>query len=429
MKIARIAPFVALIAAVALIGVPKVGRLLDRLDSQQRNVVSLRLQLSQLRNQHVDLESLQQGLAAEQLDLLQQQHGLILDQENLAQHLQGLDSGQKDLASSQSKLATEQIGLASTQKEITSAQHAMLNGQTQLSVQQQRLSATQLSSLLDQKELIAGLESQAELLSQELEKAYELHESLNHLVASSAGHKVEMRHLDLQQKILHPVFQLSGGEAVGSAVLVSKGKDDLGSYYLALSCFHVVRDILEERGEIENLRQEKLSAIFTDIDASERKTWARLLEWDVDNDLALLRLDTDQDLGSVAKFASKNSQQHLGVFSEIYTVGCPLGTAAQATRGEITRQAWEIGGQDYWMISSPAYFGNSGGGVFGGESLELIGIFAKIYTHGSYRPQVITHMGLAIPIHVIHDWIESVGYGEILPPAPAVAVSEASLPD
>jgi len=67
------------------------------------------------------------------------------------------------------------------------------------------------------------------------------------------------------------------------------------------------------------------------------------------------------------------------------------------------------------MISSPAYFGNSGGGVFLEQSQELIGIFAKIYTHGSYRPQVVTHMGLAVPLPVVHEWLESEGYGHLLP--------------
>jgi S1-C subfamily serine protease len=66
--------------------------------------------------------------------------------------------------------------------------------------------------------------------------------------------------------------------------------------------------------------------------------------------------------------------------------------------------------EDYWMVSTPAYFGNSGGGVFLAETCELIGIFSKIYTHGTYQPQVITHMGLAVPINVIHDWLDEIGF-------------------
>jgi hypothetical protein len=55
--------------------------------------------------------------------------------------------------------------------------------------------------------------------------------------------------------------------------------------------------------------------------------------------------------------------------------------------------------------------------VFLEETQELIGVFAKIYTHGSFRPQVVTHMGLAVPLSVIHRWLEDEGYSYLLPKA------------
>jgi S1-C subfamily serine protease len=127
-------------------------------------------------------------------------------------------------------------------------------------------------------------------------------------------------------------------------------------------------------------------------------------------DLALLRIDTKLDLGRVASLAPRSRTKVIDTFTEIYTVGCPLGTPVQATSGEISREDWTMEAEDYWMISTPAYFGNSGGGVFLAETCELIGIFSKIYTHGTYQPQVITHMGLAVPIDVIHDWLDELGF-------------------
>ena len=75
------------------------------------------------------------------------------------------------------------------------------------------------------------------------------------------------------------------------------------------------------------------------------------------------------------------------------------------------------------MVSSPAFFGNSGGGVFLADSLELIGVFSKIYTHGSYRPQLVTHMGLAVPLDVRHDWLADMGYGFLDPEVRAAALA------
>lgn len=219
----------------------------------------------------------------------------------------------------------------------------------------------------------------------------------------------------LREQVLGPVFQLSGGEAVGSAVLVGKIDDEDDPHYLALSCYHVVRDILEGRDDFDDYREVSFRAVFTGLDASERAYPVRMIEWDIASDLALLKVETSADLGPVARIAPLDRTEEIGVFREIYTVGCPLGTAAQATRGMITRETWEVAGEPYWMVSSPAYFGNSGGGVFHAETLELVGIFAKIYTHGSYRPQVITHMGLAVPLNRLHSWLTEVGHAELLP--------------
>lgn len=219
----------------------------------------------------------------------------------------------------------------------------------------------------------------------------------------------------LREQVLGPVFQLSGGEAVGSAVLVGKVDDEDDPHYLALSCYHVVRDILEGRDDFDDYREVSFRAVFTGLDASERAYPVRMIEWDIASDLALLKVETRAELGPIARIAPLDRTEEIGVFREIYTVGCPLGTAAQATRGMITRETWEIAGEPYWMVSSPAYFGNSGGGVFHAETLELVGIFAKIYTYGSYRPQVITHMGLAVPLSRLHSWLTEIGHAELLP--------------
>ena len=207
-----------------------------------------------------------------------------------------------------------------------------------------------------------------------------------------------------RDNILNPVFQIAGDSAVGSAVLVKHVVTEDESYYLALSCYHVIRDILEERGgtEIESVfEQNREQVLFLS---------GKMIAYDARVDLALLRIDTEHDLGRVASLAPRTRAKVIDTFTEIYTVGCPLGTPVQATSGEISREDWTMEDEDYWMVSTPAYFGNSGGGVFLAETCELIGIFSKIYTHGTYQPQVITHMGLAVPINVIHDWLDEIGF-------------------
>lgn len=224
----------------------------------------------------------------------------------------------------------------------------------------------------------------------------------------------------LRREILRPVFQVSGEDAVGSAVLVHRGEDEKGPYYLALSCYHVLRDIVANEEGIDP-HEVRFDNIFDQMGDTEVIVKGVMVAEKIDADLALLRLDTDLDLGPVASLAPRERQSMVDAFTPVYTVGCPLGTNAQATRGEVTRNDWEVGDQPYWMVSSPAYFGNSGGGVFLEETHELVGIFSKIYTHGNYRPQVVTHMGLAVPLDTIHDWLQDIGYGSILPRNESVA--------
>lgn len=232
---------------------------------------------------------------------------------------------------------------------------------------------------------------------------------------------------NLRRDVLRPVFQVSGEEAVGSAVLVYHGADEKGPYYLALSCFHVLRDIIDFHA-VEAPHEVMFDNIFDQLGGDPVTLQGRMIAENITADLALLRIDTERELGPIASIAALPQEALVDAFTPVYTVGCPLGTSAQATRGEVTRNDWVVDGQDYWMVSSPAYFGNSGGGVFLEEGHELVGIFSKIYTHGSYRPQVVTHMGLAVPLSTIHEWVKSIGYARILPQAEAVVprIEEAS---
>ncbi|MDP6964015.1 MAG: serine protease, partial [Planctomycetota bacterium] len=204
------------------------------------------------------------------------------------------------------------------------------------------------------------------------------------ITKANASYKSQRR----RENILKPVFQITGDAAVGSAVLLKNSTNNESPHYVALSCYHVVRDILAESGG------SKVEAVFEQGREQPLYLEAELISHDANRDLALLRIDTDQDLGKIATLAPRARAKVIDTFSEIYTVGCPLGTPVQATSGEVSREDWSMEDEDYWMISTPAYFGNSGGGVFLAETCELIGIFSKIYTHGSFQPQVITHMGL-----------------------------------
>ena len=164
-------------------------------------------------------------------------------------------------------------------------------------------------------------------------------------------------------------------------------------------------------------------------DGSTKTENAVLLAYDVDLDLALLELELAERVLYGARLPSRARLAGVKVFDAVYAVGCPLGNDPIPTAGEIASINHRVDGSSYWMISAPTYIGNSGGGIFDARTHELLGIFSKIYTHGSLRSTIVPHMGLVTPMPAIYAWFESIGYLELaeageLPPA---AVEEAAL--
>jgi hypothetical protein len=223
----------------------------------------------------------------------------------------------------------------------------------------------------------------------------------------------------LWRDLLGPTVQVSGDETVGTGVMLAAGTPlgagDRTTY--VLTAWHVVRDL------------------FTDPDApapdipitiypqgqNARNETGFLVEHDADLDVALLRLRTSERFDVGARLARREKLLSARVFERIYAVGCPLGNDPIPTFGEIADVNHTVDGQKYWMISAPTYIGNSGGGIFDAETHELLALFTKIYTHGTVRPMVVPHMGLATPLIAVYDWLDRVGYAALEPPRGEVA--------
>ena len=132
-------------------------------------------------------------------------------------------------------------------------------------------------------------------------------------------------------------------------------------------------------------------------------------------DTALLELRTTEPMENAAKLAPRERLDSIRIFDSVYAVGCPLGNDPIPTYGEIATASHKVEGELYWMINAPTYIGNSGGGIFDAETHELLGIFSKIYTHGSLRPTIVPHMGLVTPLSEIYEWMDEEGYGQLVP--------------
>lgn len=268
-----------------------------------------------------------------------------------------------------------------------------------------------------------GVEDRWQHLDEDARSALKLAEST----------KLELEHVEknlerdkdrMWRELVGPTVQLMGEDTVGSGVLLQSeaipGTDEFRTYLL--TAWHVVRDIQNGLDNVHN-------PVPLTIYGQDNKHWpetAELLKYDASIDGALLKLNTTRQIDCGARLAPRSKLDQVRIFEQVYAVGCPLGNDPIPTFGEIADTHHVVDGGHYWMISAPTYIGNSGGGIFDAETHELLGIFSKIYTHGSLRPTVVPHMGLVTSLKTIYDWLDTVGYASLVPAEGAVHAQTAS---
>lgn len=251
---------------------------------------------------------------------------------------------------------------------------------------------------------------------------------------TAAAHKAErvggqIAHLDARvgsaspelrwREMVAPTVRLEGVSTVGSGVVLASHPhpDGRGHRTLLLTAWHVVRDI-----QADAIGPDKLIPVELHLAQTTRHELATLVARNVQLDAALLELRTRDAVPFGARLASRATLAQSRVFGEVYAVGCPLGNEPIPTRGEIADLDHALDGTRYWMISAPTYIGNSGGGIFDGERHVLLALFSKIYTHGTIRPTVIPHMGLASPLDAVYDWLEGDDIARVIPDEDGLAV-------
>jgi len=259
----------------------------------------------------------------------------------------------------------------------------------------------ELAERLD--EMVGMASSAAELANQ----------SQRQLEALGAEFEQSSDREEMWKSLLGPIVQLSGEESVGSGVLL-RGPAEEGSgeqVDYILTAWHVIRDI---QGSLYNREMPVPVTIYLS-ESQTREETATLLEFDPVIDVAILRLDAGSPVENIAHLSALSQLSNVRIFDSVYAVGCPLGNDPIPTLGQVSALAHDVDGESYLMINAPTYVGNSGGGIFTEESRELLGIFSKVYTHGSLRPTIVTHMGLVTPMHVIYDWFDDVNFGFLVP--------------
>jgi hypothetical protein len=336
--------------------------------------------------------------------------GLTTEMEGLRAELEGSESSYAATrVDVMGEIQTLEAALDTTLDQLATQradQHAALEALREQGVESTERLIEQRLSQFEQ-----GAQDRIDGLSQVVSAAANLAEQTQHELGQiSAGRSTDVDR-DWRDMV-GPTVQLAGEMTVGSAVLLISQPTEGGKYEtLVLTSWHVIRDIRADALEDDPPIPVKLYS----QEGSIAHETATLICYDATLDAALLRLDRDTQVTNGARLAPRERLGSVKIFQGIYAVGCPLGNDPIPTYGQVADVRHTVDENLYWMISAPTYIGNSGGGIYDYETHELLGIFSKIYTHGSMRPTVVPHMGLVTPLGQIYDWLEREGLARITP--------------
>ncbi|MFH1227556.1 MAG: trypsin-like peptidase domain-containing protein [Planctomycetota bacterium] len=287
------------------------------------------------------------------------------------------------------EVASLRKGLTNFLKEISSADEKVSN---KLGVIEKQLNAT------------------TDRLVNNLDDVSRLKQSLNNSV----------RNERLYEELLLPSVRIRTKGNVGSGVVIYSQpylKNECQTYIL--TAYHVVKgadgSISDDPSDvsIKKPADKKASEITIDVyrddfsDMDELK--AEMVIYDEAKDIAILHLKVSKQFKHTAHFISKDRIDQVKVFSPVYAVGCPLGYDPLPTSGEISSLYKQMNGEKFWVMSAPTIFGNSGGGVFMGDTYDLIGISSMVCVYNQIIPTPVTHLGLMVPAETIFEWMDRKG--------------------
>lgn len=232
--------------------------------------------------------------------------------------------------------------------------------------------------------------------------------------------------MDVRQKherILYPVVRVRTDGVGGSGTIIYSKPDpeNAGEHQtFVLTNWHVVEKAIKYKDDWDPLlkrkrKQEILSPVIVEVfeyvhlsdlvSANTHK--ANIVAYDQAHDLAVLLLASPKHYPQVAELLPRDEIPKIKLFTPVWTSGCSLLHDPFANRGEITYLSEIIENRLYWMCNANSIFGNSGGGVFLGETGQQIGVTARITVMQlGFGVDVQTWMGFFVPPVRLYEFFD-----------------------
>lgn len=228
---------------------------------------------------------------------------------------------------------------------------------------------------------------------------------------------------------------------IGSGFIISSKKTANGVYTYIITNSHIIEPNIEENF---------INRVSVDIFVYDKHTNVKHIqkcEADIIElsksesglDLALLRLtDNETIYKNTINLCPYDESDYILMSSDILTVSFQNGLGAVITKGILSHKNMSLKGFDYHIVTTPCYYGSSGGAVFiysePRKRYELIGVLTSMNrdetkSNNNENKEVIDnkddseeiklepvvyHLAFAQPIELLYKWLDSIEYLNIL---------------
>jgi len=232
---------------------------------------------------------------------------------------------------------------------------------------------------------------------------------------------------DLHDQVLYTQVRVKCEGVGGSGTVIYSEK--VGNFFntYIITCWHVIETAIKVEKKWNPMlgvdrKKESRSEITVEIfnynvphgrPPQTAGTQAELMAYDVDHDMALLRVKL-AERPSVARLFPSDRTKEVVIGSPVVAVGCALLHDPVLTTGIVTHMGTVIDYKDYWMSQAQIIYGNSGGGMFlkANDGYYFLGVPSRIaVTFGT----PITHMGFFSPITRVYEFFQEQIFDFLIP--------------
>ena len=231
-----------------------------------------------------------------------------------------------------------------------------------------------------------------------------------------------MEVIDVHEKILYPVTRVRASDSGGSGVIIYSEPDPEheGQYInIALTCQHVVDKNIVVKDEWGTVLKREIKRDVTsectiemfDYDGSKivsaNSIKAQIIAYDKNHDLAAVKLNSTRPIKHVSTVKTKDEIDDLRISDPVWVCGCSLLHDPFPNPGTLTYLREMIEQKEYIMQNAPSIFGNSGGGLFHGETGNLLGLTSRItVTQLGFGVDVQSWMGFSTHPDRLYEFFE-----------------------